>query len=129
MTPSSPQSSSIEFDIQDAATLRKAAAHLRRKGGDMAPEELDLTGQEAAPGHLSARVVDELVDLRTMARAASERFSEAIKAQAEKHELKAGALRKYICAVEADKLSELDAESDDLARLLTRGEDSDEDSE
>lgn len=65
-------------------------------------------------------VIDELVLLRASARLAAEDFSEAIKAQAEKHEIAKGALRRFVCAVEKDALAALSAEFDDLAALMTK---------
>jgi hypothetical protein len=61
----------------------------------------------------------ELVNLRTLSRSAAETFSEAIKEQSKACGLSRGALRKYICALEADELAKLDAEADDLAKLMT----------
>lgn len=100
----------ITFGGDVAETLRKAADHLR--------------GDEPIREHGSKRMdeatKDELVSLRSLARAAAETFSEAVKAQAEACGLSRGALRRYICALEADKLDQLDMEADDLARLMTR---------
>lgn len=67
---------------------------------------------------ISPSTITELCELRASAKAAAEMFSEAIAEQAEQHGLKKGALRRYICAREADKVADLDAESDDLIRLM-----------
>ena len=50
--------------------------------------------------------IDELVGLRSEAKLAAETFSEAVAAQAEKHNVNKGALKKYVSALEADKLDE-----------------------
>jgi predicted RNase H-like nuclease len=76
----------------------------------------------AAPGRLADAVIDELCALRASAKAAAETFAEAITEQAEKANLKKGALRRYINARVADRLAELDAEADDLAKLMLREE-------
>jgi hypothetical protein len=66
--------------------------------------------------------IDELVTLRADARLSAENFSEAIKAQAEKHEITKGALRRYICALEKDALESLSDEQSDLEALLEKAE-------
>jgi hypothetical protein len=62
--------------------------------------------------------IDELTALRSDARQSAENFSEAIKVQAEKHNVSKSALRRYICALEKDDIAKLDSESLDLATLL-----------
>lgn len=45
-------------------------------------------------------------------------YGDAVKAQAEKHQLSARALRRYIAAIEGDKMDEARAEAEDLERLI-----------
>jgi hypothetical protein len=70
------------------------------------------------PGHIPPRVVDELRHVYRVAKDYAGAFGDSVKAQAEKHKIAPGALRKYIAALEGDKLSEAAKEADDLARLL-----------
>jgi hypothetical protein len=67
-------------------------------------------------------VIDELVQLRSEAKLRAEIFSEAVAEQAKKNEISKGALRRYVCAVEADKLEALGAEAQALEELLTGAE-------
>lgn len=66
------------------------------------------------------KTIDELVLLRTRAKLATENFTDAVADQAEKHKVDKGALRKYVCAVEADKVGKLDAELEAIAALINR---------
>lgn len=73
------------------------------------------------PGVVPPRVIEEL---RTAHRVASDyalAFNDACKAQAEKHKVAPKALRRYIAALEADKLKDAEKEADDLARLIDIG--------
>jgi hypothetical protein len=80
---------------------------------DMTEDQLrDLT-QPLTPAHIT-----ELCELRASAKAAAEMFTTAIAEQAEKSSLGKGALRRYICAREADKLEGLADERDDVETLL-----------
>jgi hypothetical protein len=67
-------------------------------------------------------VINELVQLRSEAKLRAEIFSEAVAEQAKKNEISKGALRRYVCAVEADKLEALGAEAQALEELLTGAE-------
>ena len=78
----------------------------------------DDSSPEPGTKRLDPATIEELIGLRSMARAAAETFSEAIKAQSEACGISRSALRRYVCAREADKLQELDAEAEDLARLM-----------
>jgi hypothetical protein len=71
-----------------------------------------------AAGRIPQRVVDELKHCRTRAKDFAQAYSEAIKAQAQKYAIKPGALKRYVNALEADKLEELDGETEDLTRLI-----------
>jgi hypothetical protein len=62
--------------------------------------------------------VDELATLYADARMSAENFTEACAAQAEKHQLSKGALRRFIAAKHKDKLDSLNGEAQDLATLL-----------
>jgi hypothetical protein len=80
---------------------------------DMTEDQLrDLT-QPLTPAHIT-----ELCELRASAKAAAEMFTVAIAEQAEKSSLNKGALRRYICAREADQLEGLAAEKSDIETLL-----------
>jgi hypothetical protein len=63
-------------------------------------------------------VIDELVALRSSARLAAETYTDAIAAQSETHDIRKGALRRYINAREKDQLGDLDLEASDLAKLM-----------
>lgn len=70
------------------------------------------------PGKVPERVIDEL---RTSFRIATDyagAFSDALRAQAEKHRIHPKALRRYIVALEGDKVGDAKKELDDLERLL-----------
>jgi hypothetical protein len=62
--------------------------------------------------------VSELRNLRKLATGASGDFRDAVKAQAEKYGVKAGALARYVRALESDSLEEVEAEMLDLERLI-----------
>jgi hypothetical protein len=69
-------------------------------------------------GTIPDRVVTELRGAYRRAKDLSTAYSEAVTAQAELRGFKAGALRRYIAALENDKLDEIDAETKDLERLI-----------
>ena len=85
-------------------------------------QEIEHAGQ--AKQHATRRVtmdkavIDELVQLRSEAKLRAEMFSEAVALQAKKNAISKGALRRYVCAVEADKLEALGAEASALEELL-----------
>ena len=70
------------------------------------------------PGHVPERVIEELMRCRQEALSYAEGYSEAVKTQAEKFKVKAGALKRYVNARVSDTLEELNAETDDLNKLL-----------
>ena len=74
--------------------------------------------EPSEPGIVPERVIAELRQARTIAKDHAQAFSDAVTAQATKYQIKPGALKRYVCALEADKLEELDAETDDLDRLI-----------
>lgn len=80
---------------------------------DLTEDQLADLASPLTPAHIT-----ELCGLRASAKAAAEMFSTAIAEQAEKSSLSKGALRRYICAREADKLEGLAAERDDIETLL-----------
>jgi hypothetical protein len=91
------------------------------KGGGVSTPQVatDYKLEPSEPGGLPPqRVIDELVEARTYAKNAAEGFADAIKAQAAKFKLKPAALRKYIAAVEADKVDAVKAETEQLADLI-----------
>ena len=81
---------------------------------------LDITEEqlEQLVRPLTAAHIAELCELRAGAKAAAEMFTTAISEQAEKAGIGKGALRRYICAREAEKIEELASEKDDIESLL-----------
>jgi hypothetical protein len=75
-------------------------------------------GMEAAPGEIPERVIEELRAACHTAVDYAGAFSDACKAQAEKYKIKPKALRRFIAALEADKVDDVDKETDDLATLI-----------
>lgn len=65
-----------------------------------------------------ASVIEELRRLRRIAADSVSDYGEAIKALAEKHGIKRGALRRYIGALEQDKTEDAAEEARDLERLI-----------
>lgn len=64
------------------------------------------------------RVVDELRVLYRNAKARAVTFRDAVKGQAEKHGVEPVALRRYVVALESDTVERIQAELDDLLKLL-----------
>lgn len=72
------------------------------------------------PGEIPGRVIEELRQFRAVAKDHAQAFSDACKAQAEKHKIPAAALKRYIGALEDDTVEKLDDEARALERLLDR---------
>lgn len=70
------------------------------------------------PGHVPARVIDELRHGYRVASDYATAFNDAAIAQAEKYSIKPGALKRYIRAIEGDKLKDVEDEADDLQALI-----------
>ena len=70
------------------------------------------------PEQLPQPVIDEPRTARRIASYHRATFGEACKAQAEKYKIKPKALRRYITALEGDKLDEAEAEAEDLQALV-----------
>lgn len=70
------------------------------------------------PGEIPLRVIEELRSACHTAVDYAGAFSDACKAQAEKYKIKPGALKRYIKALEGDKLEDVEQETDDLATLI-----------
>ena len=71
-----------------------------------------------APGHIPERVI---LDLRQACHTAADyagAFTDACNAQAEKHGIKPGALKRFIKALENDKLDDAEKEAEDLQELI-----------
>ena len=83
-------------------------------------KEYDLAGEvpRVGPEHIPTAVIDELREACRIAADYSGAFSDACKAQAEKHHIAPGALKRYIRALEGDKLEEAEREAEDLATLI-----------
>jgi len=73
---------------------------------------------DAAPGQIPERVIEELRAACHQAADYAGAFSDCCKAQAEKYKIKPGALKRYIKALEGDKLEDVEAETDDLQSLI-----------
>lgn len=74
------------------------------------------------PGHLPQRVIEELRHSYRVARDYSEAFGDCVKAQAEKHKIVPAALRKYIAALEDDKVPKVRKEAESLQTLIGSAE-------
>lgn len=85
--------------------------------------EHDLAGEvpRVGPEHIPTAVIDELREACRIAAGYSGAFSDACKAQAEKHHIAPGALKRYIRALEADKLDAATQEAGDFVILVERG--------
>jgi len=70
------------------------------------------------PGEISQRVIEELRQAKRIANDYSKAFGDACKAQAEKHGIAPSALRRFVCALEADTLGDLEKEAADVERLI-----------
>lgn len=81
-------------------------------------EDFELEPSAQSEGVVPERVIDELRAARSHAVDYAQAFGEAVKAIALQYGLKPGALRRYVCALEADKLEAVDAEVCDLAKLI-----------
>lgn len=62
--------------------------------------------------------IENLVDMATMKKAASDRYNEAVKDVAEKLNLDATALKQYIGAIVGDKLDEFEARAEQLSLFV-----------
>lgn len=82
-------------------------------------ESFELETQN--PGHVPPRVIEELRRCHREAKDYVAAFADATKAQAEKYEVKPGALRRYIVALEADNVDAVEKEIEDLNRLIDEG--------
>lgn len=72
----------------------------------------------SAPGHVPERVILELRQACATAADYAGAFSDACKEQAEKHGIKPGALKRFIKALENDKLDDAEKEAEDLQELI-----------
>lgn len=78
----------------------------------------DFNLESPEPGKVPDAVVSELRRLRKVATEASGDFRDAVKTQAEKYGVKAGALARYVRALESDSIEEVESEMLDLERLI-----------
>ena len=74
------------------------------------------------PGQVPQPVIDELRQAFRTTSDFNAAFREACTAQAEKYKIKPKALRRYIVALEGDKLDDVEAEADDLQALIAAHE-------
>lgn len=81
----------------------------------------DFALEPDEPGVVPARVIDELRRCYREAKDYTGALNDAIKAQAEKHKVEPGALRKYVAALESDDIEDTRKEIDDLRRLIEEG--------
>lgn len=70
------------------------------------------------PGQLPQRVITELRAAYSTAKDYAKGYGDAAKAQAEKYKIKPAALKRYIAALEGDKVDEAEREAEDLQRLI-----------
>ena len=96
--------------------MTAAQTQQKRRKAKNPPATFQLEPEK--PGNVPPRVIEELRHCYREAKDYSLALSEAMKAQAEKHKIKPGALRRYIAALEGDKLDEAKAEAADLERLI-----------
>ena len=80
--------------------------------------DFELEPSAQSEGVVPERVIDELRSARSHAVDYAQAFGDAVKAIALQYGLKPGALRRYVCALEADKLEDVDAEACDLVKLI-----------
>jgi len=78
----------------------------------------DFALEPVEPGVVPPRVIDELRRCYREATDYGAAFSDAVKAEAEKYVINAKALRRYIAALEGDKLDEAAKEAADLEKLI-----------
>lgn len=74
------------------------------------------------PGAPSEHVIAELRRCYREAKDYAGALSEALKVQSEKHKIKPAALRRYIAALEGDRLDDAREEAEDLERLIEGAE-------
>lgn len=74
----------------------------------------------SAPGEIPERVILELRRACSIAADYAGAFTDACNEQAEKHGIKPGALKRYIKALEGDKLDDCEKEADDLIALIEK---------
>lgn len=73
---------------------------------------------EPSDGNIPPRVIDELCAARTTAKDYAEAYTAAVTGQAERYKINPAALKRFINAKTADKLDDLDAELNDLEKLI-----------
>ena len=80
----------------------------------------DLAGEipKLGPEHIPQTVVDLLREACRIAADYSGAFGDACTATAEKYKIKPKALRRYIVALEGDKLADAEKEAEDLSALI-----------
>ena len=91
----------------------KAVTERMKDGADF---KLEPTEPEA--GEIPEAVISELRHARAIAKDYAQGYSDACKAQAEKYKLKPSALKRYIAALEDDKVADLHTETNDLEKLI-----------
>lgn len=72
------------------------------------------------PGEVPQRVIDELRGACGTASDYALAFNDAVKAQAEKHKVAPKALRRFIVALEGDKVKAAEKEAEDLQSLVSQ---------
>lgn len=76
---------------------------------------------DVRPGEVPPLVIDELRSAFRIAADHAESYADAVTAQATKYQIKPGALKRYIRALEADKLDAATQEAGDFVILVERG--------
>lgn len=69
-------------------------------------------------GEIPDRIVQELVRCREIAKDYAQGYSDAVKAQAEKHGIPVAALKRYVAALGDDKMQDARNEVEALDKLL-----------
>lgn len=110
-TPDGGMTEPVPLAVFGAAL--QAVRDSKKDGADFALEPSEPEG-----GRIPWSVIDELRHARAIAKDYVQGYSDAAKAQAEKYKLKPSALKRYIAALEDDKLDDLDAETNDLEKLI-----------
>lgn len=110
-TPDGGMTKPVPLAVFDAAI--KAVTASKKSGADF---KLEPTEPEA--GEIPEAVISELRHARAIAKDYAQGYSDACRAMAEKYKLKPSALKRYIAALEDDKVADLHTETNDLEKLI-----------
>lgn len=109
-------------------TMRRVAENDPAKTGTLShvdPETGEITKigdfalePDPPPGTVPDVIIGELRRCYRQSKDYAAALAEALKAQAEKHRISPGALKRYIAALEKDSTEEAEQEAEDLMRLI-----------